>query len=257
MKKLNKVLSMILVIAMVLSMIPMVVSAETSDSTQFVLMSTADVHGKVWNKNLLNDTSVNNSLLNVATAVKEIRGEYGENTLLVDNGDLYQGTPVASYHISQYSQGQVYDINPVTLALEYIGFDTYTLGNHEFNYPWETMVDFYNYLETKGIPCSCANLYFEDTGERVFAPYYTKTLTLAGQEFVIGVIGIENTDCTRWDVPDNYPGIIFASPENEDLDVAYEVNKVLAEMEADGVECDFIVLNYHSGLGSDTEELEL
>ena len=247
---------MILVLAMVLSMIPMVVSAETSDSTQFVLMSTADVHGKVWNKNLLNDTNVNNSLLNVATAVKEIRGEYGENTLLVDNGDLYQGTPVASYHISQYSQGQVYDINPVTLALEYIGYDTYTLGNHEFNYPWETMVDFYDYLETKGIPCSCANLYFEATGERVFAPYYTKTLTLAGQEFVIGVIGIENTDCTRWDVPDNYPGIIFASPENEDLDVAYEVNKVLAEMEADGVECDFVVLNYHSGLGSDVEDLE-
>ena len=256
MKKLNKVLSMILVLAMVLSMIPMVVSAETSDSTQFVLMSTADVHGKVWNKNLLNDTSVSNSLLNVATAVKEIRGEYGENTLLVDNGDLYQGTPVASYHISQYSQGQVYSINPVTLAMEYIDYDTYTLGNHEFNYPWETMVDFYDYLETKGISCSCANLYFEATGERVFAPYYTKTLTLAGQEFTIGVIGIENTDCTRWDVPDNYPGIIFASPENKELDVAYEVNKVLAEMAADGVECDFIVLNYHAGLGSDDEELD-
>ena len=151
MKNFKKTLSLVLALVMLLSLVPISVSAETSDSTQFVVMSTSDVHGKVWNKNLLNDTNVNDSLLNVATAVKEIRAEFGENTILIDNGDLYQGTPVASYHISQYSMGLTDSMNPMTLALEYIGYDTYTLGNHEFNYPWETMVDFYDYLENKGV----------------------------------------------------------------------------------------------------------
>ena len=111
---------------------------------QFVVMSTTDVHGKVWDENILNGTAVRNSLLNVSTAVDEYEEKYGkENVILLDNGDLYQGTPVSSYNISQYTQGKTKDINPMALALEQIGFDAAILGNHEFNYPWATMSDIY------------------------------------------------------------------------------------------------------------------
>lgn len=127
---------------------------------QFVVMSTTDVHGKVWDENILNGTAVRNSLLNVSTAVDEYEEKYGkENVILLDNGDLYQGTPVSSYNISQYTQGKTKDINPMALALEQIGFDAAILGNHEFNYPWATMSDIY----TVYICTVCNEIYHGNT----------------------------------------------------------------------------------------------
>lgn len=252
MKNFHRSVALSLVLMLLLTLLPLGVAADEAEGTKFTVLSTTDVHGKVWDTNLLNGTKVSNSLLNVSTAVKEIRETYGENVILIDNGDLYQGTPVSSYQITQYTMGNTTDTNPMALALEHIGYDTYTLGNHEFNYAWDTMTDIYDYLANAGVSCVCANLYFEATGERVFAPYITTELTIEGQTFTVAIIGIENTDCTRWDVPDNYPGIIFSSPENPQLDVAYEVQKVQDEMAAAGVNPDFTILAYHSGLGGYT-----
>lgn len=252
MKKFHRSVALSLVLMLLLTLLPLAAAADEVEGTKFTVLSTTDVHGKIWDTNLLNGTKVNNSLLNVATAVKEIREAYGDNVILIDNGDLYQGTPVSSYQISQYTLGNTTDPNPMSLALEYIGYDTYTLGNHEFNYAWSTMTSIYDYLANAGISCVCANLYFEATGERVFTPYITTELTLEGQTFTVAIIGIENTDCTRWDVPDNYPGIRFSSPENDSLDVAYEVQKVQNEMAEAGVNPDFTILAYHAGLGSYT-----
>lgn len=252
MKKIHRSVALGLVLMLLLTLLPLGAAADEVEGTKFTVLSTTDVHGKIWDSNLLNDTKVNNSLLNVATAVKGIREAYGDNVILIDNGDLYQGTPVSSYQITQYTLGNTTDPNPMAVALDYIGYDTYTLGNHEFNYAWSTMNGIYDYLANAGISCICANLYFEATGERVFTPYITTELTLEGQTFTVAIIGIENTDCTRWDVPDNYPGIRFSSPENDSLDVTYEVQKVQKEMADDGVNPDFTILAYHAGLGSYT-----
>ncbi|MCD7846109.1 MAG: 5'-nucleotidase C-terminal domain-containing protein [Oscillospiraceae bacterium] len=249
-------------------------SAETAESGnqedvagQFVIMSTTDIHGKIWDTNLLNDTSVNNSLLNVSTAVTAYRETYGEeNVILLDAGDLYQGTPVSTYQITQYTQyvkgalsladmGDMYLVNPTAMSMAYIGYDALILGNHEFNYAWDTMSDIYEYLEGEGVPIVVANLYYEDTGERVFSPYLLKTVTVGGQEVTIGVIGLENTDCARWDISDNYPGMIFSAPENESLDLAYEVQKVQAEWAEDGIDPDFVIVCYHGALGSESDTL--
>lgn len=229
---------------------------EETANGQFAIMSTTDVHGKVWDENILNDTSVNNSLLNVSTAVDEYRAAYGEeNVILLDNGDLYQGTPISSYNISQYTQGETTDINPMAKALAYIGYDASILGNHEFNYPWSTMSDIYKYLEENGVGIVCANLYYKDSDKRVFDPYMLKTVEVAGQEITIGIIGLENTDCTRWDVEDNYPGMIFAAPENTSMDLAYEVQKVQNEWETEGIDPDFVLVCYHGALGTESDTL--
>ena len=82
MKRLGKkIMASLLAMSMCLSMLPAnVLAAEvnvTSDLAggQFVIMSTTDVHGKVWDENILNDTTVNNSLLNASTAVSKYREE--------------------------------------------------------------------------------------------------------------------------------------------------------------------------------------
>ncbi|MCD8010822.1 MAG: 5'-nucleotidase C-terminal domain-containing protein, partial [Lachnospiraceae bacterium] len=238
-------------------------STTTTETGQFVIMSTTDVHGKIWDTNLLNDTSVNNSLLNVSTAVSEYRDEYGEeNVILLDAGDLYQGTPVSTYQISLYTQylngvttnwDDMYLINPTAMSMAYIGYDALILGNHEFNYSWDTMSDIYEYLEGQDIPIIVANLYYESTGERVFEPYLLKTVEVGGEEVTIGIIGLENTDCTRWDVEDNYPGMIFSAPDNPDLDLAVEVQSVQDEWAEAGIDPDFVIVCYHGALGDGGE----
>ena len=113
------------------------------ESAEFVLMTTTDMHGKCWNMNILNDTPVNNSLLRVATAVKAARAQYGDNVVLIDNGDLFQGTPISSYNIQCGGKE-----NPMAIALKYIGYDVFVLGNHEFNYSYSTMQKIYEYLQS-------------------------------------------------------------------------------------------------------------
>ena len=67
---------------------------KAADYTDVVILSTTDMHGKCWNTNVLTDSPQRGSMLKVSSAVTQIREEYGEeNVLLVDNGDLFQGTP--------------------------------------------------------------------------------------------------------------------------------------------------------------------
>lgn len=117
-------------------------SLEEAEPAEFVLMTTTDMHGKCWNQNILNDTAVNNSFLRVSSAVAEARAQYGERVILVDCGDIYQGTPVSAYNIQCGAKE-----NPMAICLKYIGYDASVLGNHEFNYAFETMQNIYKFLQ--------------------------------------------------------------------------------------------------------------
>ena len=242
-------IALLITLAMLLSVLPVSFAAEDT-TDEFVVLTTTDMHGRVWDKNVLNDTNSNNSMLNVATAVKEIRESY-DNVILLDNGDTYQGTPVSSYQLSLQKQGLTELPNPVALCLKEIDYDAATIGNHEFNYAWDLMEEVRAYLadETKGnkVESLCANLYWEATGENVFTPYIFREFTLAGEAYKVAIIGFENTDCPRWDIPDNYPGIVFTHPENTTGAMAWEAQKYVAEVKEQGA--DLVIVAYHSGLG--------
>ena len=243
-------IALLCMLAMLLGIAPLSVFAVEETAAEFVVLSTTDMHGRVWDKNVLNDTNTNNSMLNVATAVKEIRQSY-DNVILLDNGDTYQGTPVSSYQLSLQKLGQTDLPNPMALAMKEIGYDAATVGNHEFNYAWDLMEEVRAYLadgsQGNVVESLCANLYYEATGENVFTPYMFKELTLNGKTYKIAIIGFENTDCPRWDVPDNYPGIVFSHPDNTTGSIAWEAEKYVAEVKEQGA--DLVIVAYHSGLG--------
>ena len=100
------------------------------------IMETTDVH-----TNLLSYDYYKNSiapklgLAKTATLVKEAREEV-KNSVLVDNGDLIQGNPLATYKakIDPLEEGE---IHPAIKAMNLMGYDMATLGNHEFNYGLE------------------------------------------------------------------------------------------------------------------------
>lgn len=245
---------------------------DSPQPTEIMVMSTTDMHGKVWDTDVLTDASVNNSFLKVATAVDSIRAEY-ENTILIDDGDLFQGTTISTYNIlSQNGEN-----NPMVLALRNIGYDALVLGNHEFNYSWEVMQSMYGQLKAEddengsSVDVLGANLYWRDgdnAGENAFTPYITKTFQVDGQEFKVGIIGFENTDCDQFDVPANFGvgedgtgGVTLTPPGNPTRDMAIEAEKYVTQLrkpEAEGGEgCDFVIIAYHSGMGSGNIEGDL
>ena len=158
-----------------------------ADYTDVVILSTTDMHGKCWNTNVLTGSSQGGSMLRVSSAVSQIREEYGEeNVLPVDNGDLFQGTPVSQIQLLRCSSGESIDPPAMALCLKEIGYDAFVLGNHEFNYDWETMSAAYHWLEDNNVPVLAANACYDGTdaehaaGENAFTPYIIKTITVNG-----------------------------------------------------------------------------
>jgi 2',3'-cyclic-nucleotide 2'-phosphodiesterase/3'-nucleotidase len=71
-------------------------------------------------------------LSRLAELVDRARAESG-NTLLFDNGDFLQGTPVGDFFA--YDMGlREGDLHPVMAAMNAMRYDAITIGNHEFNY---------------------------------------------------------------------------------------------------------------------------
>lgn len=256
---LKRGLALLCMLTLLVGVLPL--SASATELGEFTVLSTTDMHGRCWDTNLLTGGSVGNSMLNVATAVEQIRSEKS-NVILIDNGDTYQGTPVSSYQLSRQAAGLTTDPNPMALSLTEIRYDFSVLGNHEFNYGWDTMEEVRDYLCMAGVLTVTANLYYDGTdgvhakGENVFSPYILQTVTAGDKGYRVAIIGFENTDCPRWDVADNYPGIVFTHPDNTTGSMAWEAERYIDMAKADGA--DFIIVAYHSGLGdgADPEDIE-
>ncbi|MBR4236500.1 MAG: bifunctional metallophosphatase/5'-nucleotidase [Clostridia bacterium] len=73
-------------------------------------------------------------------------------------------------------------------------------------------------------------------------------MNVNGSAHKLGILGIENCDITRWDLPDKYPGLVFAHPENASYSMAYEAKTYIERMRGEG--CEFIIVSYHGGPGS-------
>jgi 2',3'-cyclic-nucleotide 2'-phosphodiesterase (5'-nucleotidase family) len=123
------------------------------------LIETTDIHGLIVDNST---DSVHYRLAYIADKVKDIRGHGGaykkERLLLLDGGDLYQGTT-----ISNLQQGK-----PIYVSFDKMEYDAVALGNHDFDWGFENMVDpdatLLDYDYNGGhyvneVPVICANLY--------------------------------------------------------------------------------------------------
>jgi len=118
------------------------------------IMETTDIHVHVFPYDYYadkpNDTL---GLARTASIIDAIRAEAG-NSMLIDNGDFLQGNPMGDY--IAYERGMKDgDVHPVVKAMNVLGYDAGTLGNHEFNYGLDFM---FKVLAGSGFPCVCANL---------------------------------------------------------------------------------------------------
>jgi 2',3'-cyclic-nucleotide 2'-phosphodiesterase/3'-nucleotidase len=118
------------------------------------LMETTDIHIAIFPYDYYadqpNDTM---GLGRTAALINAVRAEAG-NSFLIDNGDLIQGNPMGDY--VAYERGfKDGDLHPTIAAMNTLGYEMSTLGNHEFNYG----LDFLDKsLAGANFPFVCANL---------------------------------------------------------------------------------------------------
>ncbi len=97
------------------------------------IMETTDIHVNVlpydYYADKPNDTM---GLSRTASIIESIRDE-ATNSMLIDNGDLLQGSPMGDY--IAYEKGMKDgDVHPIMKGMNVLGYECSTLGNHEFNY---------------------------------------------------------------------------------------------------------------------------
>lgn len=64
------------------------------------IIETSDVHGSYFPYNFITRKPQNGSLARLSSLVNERRSQYKDAFMLVDNGDILQGQPIAYYQIS-------------------------------------------------------------------------------------------------------------------------------------------------------------
>ncbi len=104
-----------------------------SNQAHLRLMETTDLHVHVFPYDYYADKPRDTiGLSRTASVIQGVRAE-STNSLLLDNGDFLQGNPMGDY--IAYERGMKEgDSHPVINAMNALGFDASTLGNHEFNY---------------------------------------------------------------------------------------------------------------------------
>ena len=209
------------------------------------------MHGRAYDWNSYTNSALSNNFLQAAKLVAERRAAV-DDSILIDVGDILQGSALSSYNILQEGG----ENSPMATALRYIGYDAFVLGNHEFNYAPQIQWNYYNLLTStdkavagQPVDVICSNVVETETNESVFSPYKTFTYKFEdGTTFTIGLLGFENMNNANWDVASHYEGCTFGHPDNTEKSYVYEwENYYGKEMQE---KCDYIIVAMHSGEGN-------
>lgn len=185
-------------------------------------------------------------LIAAASLIEEARAE-SANSLLFDNGDFLQGTPLGDFlaHERGMREG---DEHPVIAAMNALGFDAITLGNHEFNYGVDFLM---KSLAGAACPVVSANLATAQAsrprGDRTLvAPYALidrVVVDAAGQSHPIriGVIGFAPPQVVDWDRH-------ALDGRVQSRDIVEAARAWVPEMREAGA--DLVIALAHSGIGS-------
>ena len=198
---------------------PVETEAPEAETVDIQILATSDLHGKFvpWDY-ALNAESTSGSVAQLATAIKSLRNE---NTLVVDAGDTIQDN-AADIFVGE-------EVHPMIAAMNAIGYDTWTTGNHEYNYGMDVLK---KVIATQQAKVLTGNVY-DENGEPI-ADGYT-ILERGGVK--IGVIGMVTQNITRWD-----------SVNLADCTVTDPVEETRKIIDAIGGDVDVLVAVVHMGI---------
>lgn len=218
----------------------------SSASLEVRLLETTDLHMNLLDFDYYKGQPSNKiGLVRTASLIAKMRAEH-PNTLLVDNGDLIQGSPMGDYIAAKgIAPGEVH---PAYQAMNPLGYEVGNIGNHEFNFGLEFLQES---LNDAAFPYISANVFHDkgngEAGEPLFQQYLLKKYLFtdtAGQpqSLTVGFIGFVPPQIMQWDKT-NLSGKVVAT------DIKATAEALVPKMRAEGA--DIIVAIPHSGLSSE------
>lgn len=198
-------------------------------SKNFTILATSDVHGYVYPYSYADNKEANLGLARIDTIVKKLKDE---NTILIDNGDCLQGSPLCFY----FNNNNNNQTHIMTKVLNKMGYDYLNLGNHDFNLGTKVLL---RHIEQSNAPCITVNV--KVNGKPV--GHYVVHEFKNGVK--IGLFGVVTQHLVNWEQPENLVGV--------ELDNAYEKAKEMVEYISKNEKVDAIVCAYHGGFEKDIE----
>lgn len=222
-KTYKKFLTLFTALMMIVSFItPVNLTAHAAETPiDIQILATSDMHNKFVAYDYATDSvSKSGSLAQIATLVKGLRAK-NPNTILVDNGDTLQGT-ASSLFIND-------EIHPMIAGMNAMGYDSLSLGNHEFNYGMDFVARF---KKAAKFEILCGNVLNTATKERLGKPYIIKEVN----GVKVGIIGLITPHITKWDGP-NLKGYTVTNPVDEGKKIADELRP----------QVDVMIATFHAG----------
>jgi 2',3'-cyclic-nucleotide 2'-phosphodiesterase/3'-nucleotidase len=201
------------------------------DTVCISILHTTDLHGHILPTSDYDRNSDLGGLARCVTQIRRWRRQNG-NSMLIDVGDVYQGTDVALR-----SKGEL-----MIDLFNYLKYDAWIVGNHEFDWGIEP---FQQALQRSTMPVLAANTLLEGKPAGEFSdpkhpfakiqPFILKEI--AGVK--VAIIGITTPGMLFWFRPEFARGIDFQNPVEP-------VRRAVARAKSEGANA--IVLTGHMGL---------
>ena len=211
------------------------------------LMETTDLHVHVYPYDYYGDRPVDDfGLARTAARIEAVRAE-SKNAMLLDNGDFIQGNPMGDY--MAYEKGLDDGIvHPMIAAMNVLGVDASTLGNHEFNYGLDYLA---KAMDDAKFPIVCANVVTsrgaEPTQDRTLVPPYVildREIELGDgtkAPIRIGLVGFVPPQIMTWDKR-------HLEGKVETRDIVETARAYAPKIKAEGA--DLVVALSHSGIAA-------
>jgi len=196
---------------------------------KLVIMGTTDIHGNVFPFDYFTQKEKKTGLAKIFSLVKKLRSE-NQNTVLIDAGDLIQGTPFANYFATDQKEKE----NPLIRVLNLMNYDALVVGNHEFDYGLEYL---YELKKRANFPILSANIYHFQKEKLPFLPY----TIIERKGIKIGVIGFTTPGTAKWS-----KGITAGKLEFKSI--LKEAEKWLPDLRK---KVDLLIAVPHTGLGDE------
>ncbi len=222
----RKFISLLTAAVMVLVVSVPVMAAETATMNgKLVVVHTNDMHG------YYETTETSIGIAGVA-GLKSYYEAQGADVLLLDAGDFSQGNTLVSYYNGKN-------------AAEYIvaaGYDAVSMGNHEFDYTFDTLLDNIKFLTDAGVKVIDANVINKETGKS----YFDANAVFEFDGIKVGIFGLDTAETLTKASPSNVKLVNFLDRE----DMFKEAQSQVDELKAEG--CDYIIALTHLGVDEES-----
>lgn len=196
--------------------------------THIKLLCTTDLHSYIYPYRYSDNKVANLGLAKLSAKINALKDE---NTLVLDNGDVLQGSSLSFYHYAKEKD----QLHPMVNAFNYMQYDYINIGNHDFNYGTEDTFKFINNVKA---PCITSNFLYK--GEPVGPTYVVRTLPNRKK---IALFGLVTKYIPNWELPEHIKDCEFLDP----VEVAKKTVELIKKFE----KVDYIVCLYHGGMERD------